>query len=199
MSLPPPRPAVSRYSTSSPAALLGAFDACIEGHKSLYNAGILHRDTSSTILMINENATNPSERAFLIDLDMATNHVCLQRYITAEGQNITLASTTKCFGQTHYKFQSGKVPLSNLTLPLGANFEFYDRASICWVKDFKEPLTFEHLCGIYIPDGLLTTILPAVQHPPPIVNGPTSYEVQANQTKYPSHMSLPLMSATIFV
>ncbi|KAI1770974.1 hypothetical protein F4818DRAFT_430766 [Hypoxylon cercidicola] len=59
------------FMASSRKALLDALDACIEGHRSLYKAGILHRDISVNNLLINEWAKNPSERAFLIDLDMA--------------------------------------------------------------------------------------------------------------------------------
>lgn len=114
----------------------------------------------------------------------------LQPYITAETQGISLASSVKCFKQTHYKFHYGKVPLSHVVLPLGAKFELYDRASQRWVKDFKEALTFEHICGIHIPHGIRGTVLPVVQHPPPTVDGPTSYEIQANQTECPSHISL---------
>ncbi|KAI1761144.1 hypothetical protein GGR53DRAFT_506736 [Hypoxylon sp. FL1150] len=119
----------------------------------------------------------------------------LQSYSSADKEGISLASPIKCFDQTHYKFQSGKVPLSQLLLPLGARFELYDRRSKRWVKDFNEPFTFEHLCGIFIPNGLRGTVLPVPQHPLQIVDGPTSYEVQANQTECPSHMSLHEFSA----
>ncbi|KXH68106.1 hypothetical protein CSAL01_12930 [Colletotrichum salicis] len=48
-----------------------ALVGCIEGHESLYEAGILHRDISINNLMINEDSGNPSWLAFLIDLDLA--------------------------------------------------------------------------------------------------------------------------------
>ncbi|KAK8048254.1 Protein kinase-like domain [Apiospora phragmitis] len=59
------------YEASSPAALLGALGGCIDGHESLYKAGLLHRDVSINNLMINEADDNPSWPAFLIDLDLA--------------------------------------------------------------------------------------------------------------------------------
>ncbi|KAJ6436591.1 Sulfatase domain containing protein [Purpureocillium lavendulum] len=59
------------YKASSPVALLAALECCIEGHRSLYMAGFLHRDISVNNLMINEDVGNPSRRAFLIDLDLA--------------------------------------------------------------------------------------------------------------------------------
>ncbi|XXH01960.1 hypothetical protein Hte_008323 [Hypoxylon texense] len=59
-------------SASSRIALLDALDVCIEGHKSLLtDGGILHQDISLNNLVINEGAADPSERAFLIDLNMA--------------------------------------------------------------------------------------------------------------------------------
>ncbi|KAI1382494.1 uncharacterized protein F4822DRAFT_423556 [Hypoxylon trugodes] len=57
------------YKASSCVALLAAFESCIQGHKSLLEAGILHRDISINNIMINEDGSNPS--GFLIDLDLA--------------------------------------------------------------------------------------------------------------------------------
>ncbi|KAF5126255.1 hypothetical protein E5D57_010951 [Metarhizium anisopliae] len=59
------------YNASSRVALLAAMERCIQGHESLYNAGLLHRDISINNLMINEDEENPSWGAFLIDLDLA--------------------------------------------------------------------------------------------------------------------------------
>ncbi|KAM0360990.1 hypothetical protein ACHAPK_011824, partial [Fusarium culmorum] len=59
------------YKASSQSALLTAFERCIEGHESLYQAGLLHRDISINNLMINEDDDNPSWPAFVIDLDLA--------------------------------------------------------------------------------------------------------------------------------
>ncbi|KAI0116069.1 hypothetical protein F4776DRAFT_319624 [Hypoxylon sp. NC0597] len=113
----------------------------------------------------------------------------LRPYLTTEIQGISVASTVKCFEQTHYKFKNHKVPLSQVLLPLAAKFELYDHASGLWIKDLKKPLTFGHLCGIHVPRGLQTTILPGKQHPPRIIDGPSSYQVLANQADCPSSMS----------
>ncbi|KAL7796518.1 serine/threonine-protein kinase Sgk2 [Trichoderma ceciliae] len=59
------------YKASSPAALLAAFRGCIKGHESLHKAGLLHRDISINNLMINEDDDNPSQKSFIIDLDLA--------------------------------------------------------------------------------------------------------------------------------
>lgn len=59
------------YKASSRPALLAALKGCIEGHESLREAGVLHRDISINNLMINEDRDNPSWPSFLIDLDLA--------------------------------------------------------------------------------------------------------------------------------
>ncbi|KAI0544594.1 serine/threonine-protein kinase Sgk2 [Xylaria curta] len=59
------------HKASSRVALLKALVGCINGHKSLHEAGILHRDISIGNLIINEDANNPSPFSFLIDLDHA--------------------------------------------------------------------------------------------------------------------------------
>ncbi|KAI1092009.1 hypothetical protein F5B19DRAFT_455893 [Rostrohypoxylon terebratum] len=119
----------------------------------------------------------------------------LRSYFTAEKDGISLGSAVKCFQQTHYKFSRGKAPLSSVILPFGARFELYDSVSGLWVKDLKEPLTFEHLCGVQVPRGLRDTVLPIDQHPPSIVDGPSSYQIQANESECPANLSVHEFSA----
>ncbi|KAI1109557.1 hypothetical protein F5Y14DRAFT_444609 [Nemania sp. NC0429] len=59
------------YKASSRAALLAALEGCIQGHESLYRAGLLHRDISINNLMINKGNKDSSLSSFLIDLDLA--------------------------------------------------------------------------------------------------------------------------------
>ncbi|PNP50183.1 hypothetical protein THARTR1_09172 [Trichoderma harzianum] len=60
------------HEASSPSALLAGLEACINGHESLRReACLLHRDISINNLMINEEEEDPSQRGFLIDLDLA--------------------------------------------------------------------------------------------------------------------------------
>ncbi|TWU76319.1 hypothetical protein ED733_005849 [Metarhizium rileyi] len=59
------------FTASSRKALLSALEMCIEGHRSLLQAGFLHRDISINNLLINEDNENPSQEAFLVDLDLA--------------------------------------------------------------------------------------------------------------------------------
>ncbi|UKZ79444.1 hypothetical protein TrVFT333_007199 [Trichoderma virens FT-333] len=60
------------HEAGSPKALLAGLEDCINGHESLRReAGLLHRDISINNLMINEEEEDPSQRGFLIDLDLA--------------------------------------------------------------------------------------------------------------------------------
>ncbi|KAI2607876.1 hypothetical protein GGR54DRAFT_633161 [Hypoxylon sp. NC1633] len=78
-------------------------------------------------------------------------------YITADMGGISVAST----------FSHGR-------------FELYDHASGLMVKDFRKPLTLQHICGVYVPRGLQAAVMPPAKHPPPITDGP----------ECPPHMSI---------
>ncbi|KAI3327703.1 hypothetical protein HD806DRAFT_519717 [Xylariaceae sp. AK1471] len=118
----------------------------------------------------------------------------LKSFMKAKVKRLSLASKIKCFEQTHYKFSQGKVPLARVVLPFAARFQLYDHKLRIWVEDLTNPLTLEHLCGIQVPRGLLS-ILPKTLHPPTIIDGPTSYEIQANQAAAPKDMSVQAFSA----
>ncbi|KAI5921758.1 hypothetical protein F4810DRAFT_712186 [Camillea tinctor] len=119
----------------------------------------------------------------------------LSRFMASGTRSVTLASSVKCFSQTHYKFNPVTVPMDRVFVPLAARFELFDHDSDIWIHDLNMPLTLQHLCGVYIPRGLKTTILPELEHPPPNMNELSSYEVQANQTYCPSNMSVHEFSA----
>ncbi|KAK5998909.1 hypothetical protein PT974_01293 [Cladobotryum mycophilum] len=78
------------YKATSIPDLLGALIGCINGHRSLYRAGLLHRDISINNLIINEAERDPLKRGYLIDLDLA---ISLQRLSAsgAEGKTGTRA------------------------------------------------------------------------------------------------------------
>ncbi|KAK0609021.1 hypothetical protein DIS24_g12578, partial [Lasiodiplodia hormozganensis] len=78
------------YKASSRAALLTAMEGCIEGHRSLHEAGMLQRDISANNLMVNEESSNPSWKAFLIDLDLAIDEE-REAASGAQGKTGTLA------------------------------------------------------------------------------------------------------------
>ncbi|KAI0025868.1 hypothetical protein F4780DRAFT_774718 [Xylariomycetidae sp. FL0641] len=110
-------------------------------------------------------------------------------FMSAPFHKVSLASSVKCFGQTHYKFNSGKIPLENVLVPFGADFQLYDPVQKLWAEDLTEPLTLQHSCGVYVPRGLKSSVFQVPYHPPTIVDGPSSYQIQANQSVCPTDQS----------
>ncbi|KAJ3570319.1 hypothetical protein NPX13_g5768 [Xylaria arbuscula] len=133
------------------------------------------------------NATNPPALHL---------HKCrpLKAFGDAEVGLVSLASEIKCFEQTHYKFSDGKVPVEKVLLPFAAAFKLYDSKLKVWVEDLDRPLTLEHKCGVQIPPSL-AIVLPQKRHPPTTIDGPSSYEIQANQAQVPQNISIQAFSA----
>ncbi|RYO81474.1 hypothetical protein DL764_009764 [Monosporascus ibericus] len=119
----------------------------------------------------------------------------LQRYMRRTVSGISLASAKKSFLQTHFKSLKMKVDLSSILFPLGADFTLYDLDSGLWLADLDRPLTFQHLCGIHVPCGLQASVIPPSEHPPADTDGPSSYEILANQTECPPDMSIHQFTA----
>ncbi|OCL13648.1 hypothetical protein AOQ84DRAFT_413466 [Glonium stellatum] len=114
----------------------------------------------------------------------------LQGFMESAPSGISLASSKKSFLQTHFKSHQMKVAISDVLLPLGPQFSYYDMRSERWVKSLDKPLTFQHLCGVHIPRCLrVSNTIQSPIHPAPDTNGPSSYEIIANQTKCPSDIS----------
>ncbi|KAI0414956.1 hypothetical protein F5X98DRAFT_389453 [Xylaria grammica] len=118
----------------------------------------------------------------------------LKRFMQGKVNRLSMASKIKCFERTHYKFSKGRAPLTRVLLPFGATFKLYDSESDIWVEDLTSPLTLEHLCGIQTP-RILLPILPRPHHPPTTVDGPSSYEIQANQAVVSTDIPVQVFSA----
>lgn len=114
----------------------------------------------------------------------------LSNFMTADHTSISLSSRKKCFIETHYSFSNGLVPMDKIILPFAADFHLYDHEAKIWARDLAKVPTLHHICGIRVPRGLSGTILKPQQHPAEDVDGPSSYETQANITKCPSAMSV---------
>ncbi|PQE19066.1 p-loop containing nucleoside triphosphate hydrolase protein [Rutstroemia sp. NJR-2017a BBW] len=114
----------------------------------------------------------------------------LQRYIASVPDGVSLASMTKSFLQTHFKMLKMKVDISNVLLPLGLDFAYYDIKSGFWLKDLDRQLTFQHLCGIHVPRSLQASVIPPQIHPRPYADGPSSYEIIASHTLCPPELPI---------
>jgi hypothetical protein len=161
------------------------FELAIPGWLSAY------RDATWEILSKLAHPSKPKGTRPEIQLDGCKP---LKPFMEPKVKRLSLASKIKCFEQTHYKFSQGKVPLERVVVPFGARFQLYDHELRIWVEDLTNQLTLEHLCGIQIPHSLLS-ILPEKPHPPTVVAGPTSYEIQANQAATPKDVSMQAFCA----
>ncbi|KAL8335908.1 hypothetical protein RB598_009880 [Gaeumannomyces tritici] len=171
-----------------PARSTVLFELVIPAHLAIY------RDMTWKIASMLAHPSRPKQDPFKTTTKLL-EHTPLWEHTAQRKQIITLASPIKCFVDTHYKFVSGKMALEAVVVPLGARFQLYDQVSKIWVSDLTEELTLQHLCGIQVPLALRSTVLPAVLHPPPHVDGPSSYEVQANKSVCPPDVSSHEFSA----
>lgn len=114
----------------------------------------------------------------------------LKNYSYATHKDISLASATKSFLQTHFSALKMKVDLSQIFCRQGLSFSYYDTKLKIWLKDLNRQFTFQHHCGIHVPRGLQFSVIESPVHPAPSIDGPSSYEIIASQTKCPSSMSI---------
>ncbi|EUC26942.1 hypothetical protein COCCADRAFT_10307 [Bipolaris zeicola 26-R-13] len=116
----------------------------------------------------------------------------LTAYASKQSTGVTIASTSKSFRGTHYKVGKKKMRASesDVLYPNGLNFSYFDTVSKTWIKDFDRPLTFQHECGVHVPPGLCSLLIPSSSHPPTVITGPSSYEIVASETQCPSDMSV---------
>jgi len=116
----------------------------------------------------------------------------LTAYASEHSTGITIASTSKPFRGTHYKVSKKKMRASesDVLYPNGLSFSYFDMVSNTWIKDFDRPLTFQHECGVHVPLGLRSSVIPSSLHPPTVTTGPSSYEIVASETQCPSSLSV---------
>ncbi|KIX98277.1 uncharacterized protein Z520_05578 [Fonsecaea multimorphosa CBS 102226] len=66
-------------------------------------------------------------------------------------QGLTLASRTKSFLQTHYRFAHFPIPCARVAVNNGLSFEYYDRTRKVWLSEHLPRVTFSHHCMIALP------------------------------------------------
>lgn len=110
---------------------------------------------------------------------------------------VTLASPAKSFLQTHWRVvQVLQGSLRDVLRPHGPDFDLYDIDNKVWVATIdRHALTFQHLCGIAIPQCLREQVVLPDPHPPAVVDGPSSYAVIANERHCPQQVSIHEFSA----
>ena len=156
------------------------FELCIPGYLAAY------RNATWKIVSC---LAHPGRRTSRPPVVLLKDHSTIEHYAQSSMEGITLASTTKSFGLTHFKALRMRVDISKCLFPLGLRLSYYDTVSGTWLKDLDQPLTFHHICGVHVPRGLQTSVIPVQQHPSSDSDALSSYETMANQNKCPSDMS----------
>lgn len=115
----------------------------------------------------------------------------LRRYCTKFRRNVSLASSTKSFLQTHHGSSIRlPVPLSKVCLPNGMKLEYYDKASSTWTLSEIEPQAFAYHCRATVKKE--SPFASLVRSPKFSIDspGPSSAEIVASQTECPPTLSV---------
>jgi hypothetical protein len=103
---------------------------------------------------------------------------------------VLLASVTKPFMSTHYRFVRMPTDYASIFLPNGLKFKYYDTRTGVWTGKPRNYPSFAHHCRMIIPNGSPFVELQAPLHNAATTTGPTSYEIVASQGRCPSALSM---------
>ncbi|KAH7117537.1 hypothetical protein B0J11DRAFT_493133 [Dendryphion nanum] len=129
---------------------------------------------------------HPTKPAATKPVMILKDYPVLKSYMQQNSNGLSFASSTKSFVQSHYRDIKMKAQESDVVVPLGLKFTYFDTIAGFWVRDLNMRLTLQHLCAVHVPPSLRKSIMPNPVHPPPEMNGNSSYEIIANQTHCPS-------------
>lgn len=120
----------------------------------------------------------------------------LQSYMTSHvvSRGLSLASRTKSSAQTHFTklLRVRQCARNNVFAGHGPSFGLYDFDANIWVSDLgRDLLSLHHHCGVFIPPSIRDVIDPATV----VGQGPSSYQLMANQRRVPQQVSLHEFSA----
>ncbi|KAL3476021.1 hypothetical protein BJX99DRAFT_258915 [Aspergillus californicus] len=106
-----------------------------------------------------------------------------------DSHSFTLASHTKSFLGTHYKYTKLLVAPKNVLLPSGLKFAYYDSMREFWVESLSQLFTLAHHFAIHLSpsnprSGLYESLGFAADAP-----GPSSYEIVASVPQCPAGVS----------
>lgn len=105
-------------------------------------------------------------------------------------ETFSLASKTKSYLGTHYNFKKLPAGSSEVLLPLGLKFSYYDSRRGTWAKDFPRSLKLAHHFALSIPKELAFSGLYSSSSFAADGNGPSSYEAVASIAECPSELTV---------
>ncbi|KAL2761066.1 hypothetical protein ACRALDRAFT_1045793 [Sodiomyces alcalophilus JCM 7366] len=102
---------------------------------------------------------------------------------------MTLGSETKSFLQTHYKAMKLPKTLTEVTLPFGPKFYYYDSGSGVWASQLPNVPWYQALLGPWLPPGISDPYSDPALAMQSDVYAPTSYDIAAEERNSPPGVS----------
>jgi len=109
-------------------------------------------------------------------------------YTNATNPLISLASSIKSFGKAHWKDYSFPVEQTQLFVPNGMRFQYYDDGLKVWPARLLKDMTFKHHCALILPPNSPYST-PGISKllDPHVVS---SYKIIASQTACPPGLNV---------
>ncbi|KAH8698926.1 hypothetical protein BGW36DRAFT_406791 [Talaromyces proteolyticus] len=115
----------------------------------------------------------------------------LKQYNRHRNENgITLASRTKSYLGTHFKWKKLPARPQRIMFPFGMVLSYYDNRRKIWLKDFPRQLTLAHHFALKLPAHLPFSSLYSTSAFWPDKHGPSSYQTAASITECPSTLTV---------
>ncbi|KAB8271491.1 hypothetical protein BDV30DRAFT_228123 [Aspergillus minisclerotigenes] len=154
-----------------------------------HKRGVIFEDTTWRIVysLCRKNFNSPSKRPEMLLGQYSQLTPYLKRRV---GEKISLASHTKSFLGTHYKWKRLPAKEKNVLLPLALHFSYYDRERNVWLADFPKHWTCAHHFALRLPKSLSFATLYSTPAFAADASGPSSYKAIASIAECPSSLNV---------
>ncbi|KAL4873947.1 hypothetical protein BDV12DRAFT_191814 [Aspergillus spectabilis] len=102
----------------------------------------------------------------------------------------SLASHTKSFHGTHYRWRRFPAASSDILLPHGLRYSYYDSKRKLWFSDYADELSLAHHFKLRLPKESPFSDLYSSATFAPDGEGPSSYEIVASTSECPSELTI---------
>ncbi|KAK7613359.1 hypothetical protein JOL62DRAFT_596589 [Phyllosticta paracitricarpa] len=121
---------------------------------------------------------------------LLAGYIPLQPFVGRSLGAVSLASTRKSFLDTHYRLVSLPADVSDVCLPNGLKFGYYDSSTRTWPgRQTSGKFSLAHHCQWAIPSNSALACLKVSPTFAVDSDGPSSHEILASQTKCPTGVS----------
>ena len=144
------------------------------------------RDATWRLLQLSRMETHSDQPPQLLLREYAG----LKNYTQLTDYNVTLASRTKSFQNTHYAQVPFPTALEQVCLPHGLKYGLYDREEAIWTSRRRETPSFANLCAPNLQTKSAYAELRKFLHPTFEASNPSGNEILAKQTRCPNSLTI---------